>query len=118
MNRKDTTPPQQLRTPPPWDLPVQEDIEDSDPQEEDVPDILSEELFPLNIIPFSDNDNDDPDYQAPQAIEEEDSTSSSSEDEEDDNMANVGQQANAAPVPAVSGGQLSYVSPFTKVSMD
>ena len=100
-----------LQTPPPQNLPVQADTEDSDTQEEDVPDIWSDELFPLNIIPFSDddNDNDDPDYQA---TEEEDSTSSSSENEEEDNMANVGQQANAALAPAVSGGQLSSVSPF------
>ena len=105
MSRKSTTPPRVLKTPPPQDFPVQEDIEDSDPQEEDVPDTWSDELFPLNILPFSDddNDNDDPDYKAPQVIEAEESTSSSSEDEEEDNMANVGQQANAAPVPAVSG---------------
>ena len=63
MNKKDTTPPQELKTPPPQDSPVQEDIEDINPEEEEVPDIWSDELFPLHIIPFSDddNDNDDPD---------------------------------------------------------
>ena len=112
MSRKNTTPPRILQTPPPQNLPVQADNEDSDTQEEEVLDIWSDELFPLNIIPFSDDDNDnDPDYQAPQATETEESTSSSSEEEEEeDNMANA---APAAPVPAVSGGQLSSVSPFT-----
>ena len=54
MSRKNTTPPRILQTPPPQNLPVQADNEDSDSQEEEVPDIWSDELFPLNIIPFSD----------------------------------------------------------------
>ena len=64
MSKKNPTPPRVLQTPPPQNPPVQADTEDSDTQEEDVPDIWSDELFPLNIIPFSDdyNDNDDPDY--------------------------------------------------------
>ena len=106
MSKEDTTPPRILWTPP-QNIPVQVDDEDSDTQEEDIPDIWSDELFPLNIIPFSDDDNDnnDPDYIAPEAIETEDSTSSSSEEEEaEDNMANAGQQANIAPC-------LLYTSP-------
>ena len=63
MSKEDATPPRILRTPP-QNTPVQADDQDSDTQEEDVPDIWSDELFPLNIIPFSDDDNDnnDPDY--------------------------------------------------------
>ena len=98
---------------------MQADNEDSDTQEEEVPDIWSDELFPLNIIPFSDDDNDnDPDYQAPQATETEESTSSSSEEEEEeDNMANAApatrylqyQGDNWAPFPPLRVTRVSMV---------
>ena len=120
MSKEDPTPPRILQTPP-QNTPAQPDNKDSTSEEEDIPDICSDELFPLNIIPFSDDDTDnhDPDYIVPETIDSEDSISSFSEEEEEepeDNMANAGQQqANIgpAPAPAVSGGQLSSVTPFT-----
>ena len=118
MSKEDPTPPRILRTPP-QNSPVQVDDQDSDTQEEDIPDIWSDELFQLNIVPFSDDDNDynDPDYIAPEAIEITDSTSSSSEEdddeEEDEEEEAEDNMAAPAPPPAVSGGQLSSVSPFT-----
>ena len=120
MSKEDPTPPRILRTPP-QNIPVQDDDQDSDTQEEeDIPDIWSDELFPLNIIPFSDDDNDynDPDYIAQEAIETTDSTSSTSEEDEEEEAED--NMAAPAPPPAVSGGQLSSVSPFTvtRASMD
>ena len=121
MNKEDPTPPRTLHTPP-QNPPAQPANEDSTSEEEDTPDIWSDELFPLNIIPFSDDDTDDqdPDYIVPEISEPEDSISSFTDEEEEDpedNMANARQQANipaqAPPAPAVSGGQLSSVTPFT-----
>ena len=118
MNKEDPTPPRDLQTPPnPQHL--QQATEDSTSDEDDVPDIWSEELFPLNIVPFSDND----------AYHSSTSGSDNNEEEEDaeetdnhnDNM-NQGQaqaQANppanppANPQPPPSGGQLSSVPPFS-----
>ena len=119
MSKEDPTPPRILQTPP-QNTPAQPDNEDSTSEEEDIPDIWSDELFPLNIIPFSDDatDNQDPDYIVPEITDSEDSISSFSDEEEqdpEDNMANAGQQANINPAqaPAVSGGQLSSFTPFT-----
>ena len=64
MSKEDPTPPRTLQTP--QNPPPQPANEDSTSEEEDAPDIWSDELFPLNILPFSDNDsnNPDPDYLA------------------------------------------------------
>ena len=116
MNKEDPTPPRTLQTPP-QNTPTQPANEDSTSEEEDTPDIWSDELFPLNIIPFSDDDTDnqDPDYIAPVLIDSEDSTSSfSDEEEEEDPEDNMAAPNNPPAVPpAVSGGQLSSVTPFT-----
>ena len=111
MSKKDPTPPRILQTPP-QHPPAQPDDEDSTSEEEDIPDVWSDELFPLNIIPFSDDDTDnqDPDYIAPVLIDSEDSTSSFSDEEEEDPEDNMAAPNNP---PAVSGGQLSSVTPFT-----
>ena len=86
MRKEDPTPPRILQTPP-QKTPAQPDNENSTSEEEDTPDIWSEELFPLNIIPFSDDDtdNNDPDYIVPEIIDsEDDSISSFSEEEEEE----------------------------------
>ena len=81
MSKEDPTPPRTLQTP--QNPPPQPANEDSTSEEEDAPDIWSDELFPLNIIPFSDNDSNDPD---PDYIASEDSSSNSSDNtEEEDN---------------------------------
>ena len=81
MNKEDPTPPRDLQTPP-NPQPLQQATEDSTSDEEDVPDIWSEDLFPLNILPFSDNDayQSDPTYSA----SEHPSTSASDDNEEED----------------------------------
>ena len=115
MNKEDPTPPRTLQTPP-QNPPAQPDDEDSTSEEEDIPDVWSDELFPLNIIPFSDDDadNQDPDYIVPVLIDSEDSTSSFSDEEEKDPEDNMAAPNNPPAVPpAVSGGQLSSVTPFT-----
>ena len=84
MSKEDPTPPRDLHTPPNPQLP-QQATEDSTSDEDNVPDIWSEELFPLNILPFSDNDdyNSDPTYSASNHP----STTESDDDEEDDDPA-------------------------------
>ena len=64
MSKNDPTPPRNLHTP--QNPPPQPAPEDSTSKEDkDAPDIWSDELFPLNILPFSDSDpNSDPDYTA------------------------------------------------------
>ena len=106
----------------PQNPPAQPADEDNTSEEEDTPDIWSDELFPLNIIPFSDNDTNDqdPDYIVP-----EDSTPSSSDEEEEENSEDTaeeeGPEDNMAapnPPPTVSGNSApSVLSRETKVSM-
>ena len=124
MSKNDPTPPRSLHTPQnPPRLPTEDDPSSDD---EDAPDLWSEELFPLNIIPFSDNDNydEDPDYYTPPTSsgEEDDEEDEEEEEEDDINMNQQGQaaQAQAAqaqpappPPPTISGGQLSSVPVFT-----
>ena len=134
MSKEDPTPPRTLRTPQnPQPQPPQED---NTSEEDDAPDIWSDELFPLNIIPFSDNDtyNSDPTYTASEhsstndseddeeeeaedeeevseeeeADDEDEVTDEEEADDPDDNMANPN-----PPPPQVSGGQLSSVTPFS-----
>ena len=119
MNKKDPTPPRTLQTLP-QNTPAQPANEDSTSEEEETPDIRSDELFPLNIIPFSDDDTNDQD---PDYIVSEDSTSNSSDEEEEEHSENTEEEEeedpenNMAdpnpPPPTVSGGQLSSVSHFT-----
>ena len=75
MSKEDPTPPRTLQKP--QNPPPQPANEDSTSEEEDAPDIWSDELFPLNITPFSDNDSNDPD---PDYIAFEDSSSNFSDD--------------------------------------
>jgi len=79
MSKDDPTPPRDLHTPQNQPRRPTDDNPSSD--DEDIPDIWSEEFFPLNIIPFSDNDNydDDPDYTTPPT-----SSTNSLDAEEDD----------------------------------
>ena len=138
MSKEDPTPPRTLRTPqnPPPQLPQ----EDNTSAEDDAPDIWSDELFPLNIIPFSDNDsyNSDPTYTASEhsstndseddedkeadneeevpeeeeAEEADDEDEVTDEEEADDSDDNMA-DPNPPPPPQVSGGQLSSVTPFS-----
>ena len=89
-----------------------------------APDIWSDELYPLNIIPFSDNDSNDqdPDYIVPEdsssnfSDDTEEEDNEEEEDSEDSEVEEDNEPADnmAAPnPPAVSGGQLSSVTPFT-----
>ena len=110
MSKDDPTPPRILRTPP-QHIRINIDDQDSDTEEEDIPDIWSDELFPLNIVPFSDDDNDynDPDYIAPEAIEITNSSSSEEDDEEeDDDEEDKAEDNMAAPAPQPC---LLYTSP-------
>ena len=117
MNKEDPTPPRTLQTPP-QNPPTQPANEDSTSDEEDTPDIWSDKLFPLNIIPFSDDNtyDQDPDYIAPAnstssfSDEEEEEDSEDNEEEEEDPEDNM---AAPNPPPAISGGQPSSVTPFT-----
>ena len=126
MSKEDPTPPRTLRTP--QNPPPQPPPDDNRSEEDDAPDIWSDELFPLNIIPFSDNDsyNSDPTYTTSEhsstnesdngkeevseeeADDEDEVTDAEETDDSDDNMADPN-----PPPPQVSGGQLSSVTPFS-----
>ena len=122
MSKEDPTPPRDLRTPPnPQHL--QQATEDSTSDEDDAPDIWSEELFPLNIVPFSDNDAYHSTTSGSDNTEKEDEEEDDAEEAENHNdIMNQGQaqaQANppanppANPQLPPSGGQLSSVPPFS-----
>ena len=137
MSKEDPTPPRTLRTP--QNPPPQPPQEDNTSEEDDAPDIWSDELFPLNIIPFSDNDtyNSDPTYTASEhpstndsedeeeeaedeeevseeeeADDEDEVTEEEEADDPEDNPVN-NMAAQQPPPPQVSGGQLSSVTPFS-----
>ena len=138
MSKEDPTTPRTLRTPqnPPPQLPQ----EDNTSEEDDAPDIWSDELFPLNIIPFSDNDtyNSEPTYTASEHSSTNDSEDDEEEEAEDEEEVSEEDEAddedevtdeeeaeeaddpddnmadpNPPPPPQVSGGQLSSVTPFS-----
>ena len=141
MSKEDPTPPRNLHTP--QNPPPQPAHEDSTSEEEDAPDIWSDELFPLNILPFSDSDtnNSDPEYttsensspsgsddtegednedeEDPDNNEEEDNAEEEADDEEEDNEEEEADdpEDNMAnpnpPPPQISGGQLNSVTPFS-----
>ena len=140
MSKEDPTPPRTLRTP--QNPPPQPPQDDNRSEEDDAPYIWSDELFPLNIIPFSDNDsyNSDPTYTASEHSSTNESDNDEEEDEETDNEEEVSEEEaaeeaddedevtdaeetddsddnmadpNPPPPPQVSGGQLSSVTPFS-----